>query len=1149
MGVENLQSWADNLETIRLPKIEADVSQLRADQNATQSQLSAKVQEFTDSFAAHSSRILANVNSILLARGEADHALGRIYSGDFEVKAYIDMRVQQIRNEFAGSVAGLHDYISGDLATELDASIDTRTAALVTRVNQSVLEVEAVRDTITADVDDIRTVSAEILNTALPGQANRLASYEESLAGLQSEVDQVLAGFDYDSLMDGIFDVQSRAADSLAPLGLTVLREPASVWTTDPTGALLSPKVPIPSSWLIRDDVIGDCARLPLGTDQAISRSYPDDFAPDRVYRVRVRVRAVNSGSLGGVRLALGVSTWAGGVPAELGVEKEVTVTPLTGGDLDQVFTCLFSADLAKLEAQDYAIGTAPTDVALHLSGSGSANQAFFHVRQNPGGLSDGQLLVGILEVKDVTEALDVAEIIRTQMDAKLGENIAAEIDEIKVTLTDLDSAVSLVRSDLTAELDQTNSNLTTFYYTIAQTDTAISGAITDLKAVIEDPEGSSIGARLTTEFYTIAQTDQAVSSRISDYDALVAGGLTATVSSHETAIANLNGFAQSMVGFRAQAGNQVSLLDLVAYDGSSGGGSSYSLARISADNILLDGTVAAQKLVVTDFSGNLILNGAIPYGDARGWGPMPTTFAIVPRDPNSPYDAVKTALSPYILHMSPNTSHRFVVVGEFTCEAGETFATQYNAASAVDQGCNIGIQFVWIGADGQETSTSRSTVINYSGWQKIVTPAVTAPEGTVKCILRAIRWGDSSASIGLLSNMEVVKQRSGSVLITPGSISADDIQAGRMNARHLEVTELLEMDAENAGFVLSKRAVLDTTDGVYMGAVGEHGFGFAASRTTGAIRQSVTLDPINGFVLRNARHRVTGATLPQSATVTASKTIDLPTGTKSLSLMLLGGGGGGASGSWGDEGIIRGNGANGGATIVQLYDGPTLVGTYEAPGGVGATEGTSGNNGGDGESSSYGKGGSKGTSSSAPTAGSGQGAGGGGGYGLYGRGGKGGKAGSQINRDLDVSLLTAPRLVITIGAPGVGGIPTGTTNTKVRGAAGSAGRVAYTHSAFTDIPADVIPLKPTSVGSFAKAADATGSTIFPDLGPGLWILDAANSTLVIGTIEIDNQGTLIHANSALNVTFFASKRPRVVSGVGTARTIRYAFYSMGNWG
>lgn len=406
----------------------------------------------------------------------------------------------------------------------------------------------------------------------------------------------------------------------------------------------------------------------------------------------------------------------------------------------------------------------------------------------------------------------------------------------------------------------------------------------------------------------------------------------------------------------------------------------------------------------------------------------------------------------------------------------------------------------------------------------------------------------DAAHMMGQLTAGQIGAGIIGAEHVRAGSLNADDIQTGKMNARLLDVTELLEMDAENAGFVLGKRAVLDTTDGVYMGAVGEHGFGFAASRTTGAIRQSVTLDPINGFVLRNARHRVTGATLPQSATVTASQTIDLPTGTKSLSLMLLGGGGGGASGSWVGEGIIRGNGANGGATIVQLYDGPTLVGTYEAPGGVGATEGTSGNNGGDGESSSYGTGGFKGTSSSAPTAGSGQGAGGGGGYGLYGRGGKGGKAGSQINRDLDVSLLTAPRLVITIGAPGVGGIPTGTTNTKVSGAAGSAGRVAYTHSAFTDIPADVIPLKPTSVGSFAKAAGATGA-LFPALGAGFWVLEADNNPLNLGLVEIDSSGTRITINSATFASFVSAKTPVVITGAANARTIRYIHHSMGGWG
>lgn len=252
---------------------------------------------------------------------------------------------------------------------------------------------------------------------------------------------------------------------------------------------------------------------------------------------------------------------------------------------------------------------------------------------------------------------------------------------------------------------------------------------------------------------------------------AVQANGSSATISAQGTAIATLQGNASASYVFRVKAGTAGAGLELVAATNPNG---PVSVARISATDILLDGSVAAQQLVVTDFSGNLVLNGAMPYGDTRGWGPMPTTFAVVPRDPNSPYGPVKTAPLPYLLFMNPDVNPRFVVVGEFTCEAGDRFVAQYNAAAAVAQGTNIGIQFVWIGADGQQiTTTSRSTVINYAGWQKIVTPVVAAPSGAAKCILRAIRWGDSSASIGLLSNMEVVKQRTGATLITPYSVTA----------------------------------------------------------------------------------------------------------------------------------------------------------------------------------------------------------------------------------------------------------------------------------------------------------------------------------------------------------------------------------------
>lgn len=982
MGIENLQSWADNLETVRIPRIETDIAQLTADQAATQGQLSAKVQEFTDSFATHAARITANQAGVTTARGEADFALGRIYQGDLEVRAYIDQRIQELRAEMGAGFGGLEAYLDGGFRDGISQDTAAHTAALIAAVNQSVAIVQAAHAEALAEVEDIRSVSGEILDSVLPGQENRLEGYEATVNGLKSEVDQVLAGFDYDSLVDGINDLQARVSDSLAPLGVTVPRAPASAWTTEAeTGT--EPKAPLTSDALLRDAVLGECARLPLGSDATLGQSYPVDFDPTHVYRVRVRVRATNSGSTGGVHLALGVTTWTGEVATEVEAEKVVTETGLTGGDLDQVFTCLFSASLPKLEAQDYAIGTAATDEAFHLPGSGSANRAYFYVKQNPDGLSNGQVLVGVLEVKDVTEALDAAQIVRTQIEAKLGDFSNAGIEELQLAIADVDSALGLLRQDVTAGFENTDTILSTQYYTIAQADQAIVGYINDLKSQIEDPAGSSVGARLTTEHYTRTQTDQAISSAtttiqsvlntltipkdftqdgafwshsitgdpvskpslsspvefvsdgsmgrvarlagpqsgnrhfvpkvyvpntagvryravivarhngaffgnsfqalrflvrkiggsynaggdifstilaftaadtvktftvewtcdgtsayfapfcyittelasgtsidiqsvdvdnvsaaadlgalitqnyltktdatqaiatgISNYDASVPGGVKAKVSSHETAIASLNGFAQSMVGFKVKAGNQVSLLDLIAYDGSAGGGPSYSLARISAQDILLNGTVTMNMLVITDTSGNLVQNGAMPFGDARGWGNMPSTLKIVARLPASPYGPVRTAPTSYMLQLDPNTSPAYVEIGSFDCVEGDRFSTQYHAAAAVATGCHIGIQFVWFYADGgQITATARTTVIDYSGWKSIVTPPVAAPAGAARCVMRAIRWGDNLSSIGLLTNLEVMRQRSGGTVLTPKSVTTDHMDVGTLSA------------------------------------------------------------------------------------------------------------------------------------------------------------------------------------------------------------------------------------------------------------------------------------------------------------------------------------------------------------------------------
>lgn len=385
---------------------------------------------------------------------------------------------------------------------------------------------------------------------------------------------------------------------------------------------------------------------------------------------------------------------------------------------------------------------------------------------------------------------------------------------------------------------------------------------------------------------------------------------------------------------------------------------------------------------------------------------------------------------------------------------------------------------------------------------------------------------------------------------ISTGSMNADIIGAGKMNARHLSVTELLEIDAASAGFSMGKTSAYDqSNNGIYMGTTevgGANGFGLLAGTSFGGKDQYMQVTQGTGLRLQNARHFVSATPAVADTTVTSTpgSRVVLPTGSKLLNLKLIGGGGGGGSTS-------SRLGGNGGATLVRLFNGSTYTGiSWTSSGGIGGT--STGGVTTAGESSPFGVGGARGYSYTysvgsegnnqtgyvAATSATGYGAGGGGA--TYDYGGQGGKASVPVYvNEYDISAYANPQLEITIGVAGA---------TNYYSGAGSPGMVKHAASGVVSIPADVVPLKPIASGTFTKGANATGSAVFPNLGPGLWLLEVDGTTgLNIGTLEIDPTNT-IRLISNQNATFFASQRPNITVGNATARTITYKFYSMANW-
>lgn len=125
---------------------------------------------------------------------------------------------------------------------------------------------------------------------------------------------------------------------------------------------------------------------------------------------------------------------------------------------------------------------------------------------------------------------------------------------------------------------------------------------------------GDAISAAVSTEAGVRASEDQAIAASVSALSATV-GGVSASVTTQGAAIADLEGNAAASLVFRTQAGSSGAALELVSADDPDG---ATSVARITADNILLEGSVGTDMLTV-GLGRNLLTNTDFSDG-LNGW-------------------------------------------------------------------------------------------------------------------------------------------------------------------------------------------------------------------------------------------------------------------------------------------------------------------------------------------------------------------------------------------------------------------------------------------------------------------------------------------------------------------------------------------------
>lgn len=513
-------------------------------------------------------------------------------------------------------------------------------------------------------------------------------------------------------------------------------------------------------------------------------------------------------------------------------------------------------------------------------------------------------------------------------------------------------------------------------------------------------------------------------------------------------------------------------------------------------------------------------------------------------------------AIGQQYLQIAVNAALRSITTEWFLVEPGTDYvigASAWLATGAVGAG-TAKVEFETASLDAAGATTSLTVVTIATATDTAYTAGVSdqSTQVTTDTNARRARFvltrSAGGTQVAAFGGLEVLK-KSTRTLISDDAILSRHIADDEVHSKHLVIDELLAINALTAGFSMGKSSASDfDTDGLYMGRTlksgGGTGFGFLMGQTTlSGVRRYIQHTTDDGFSIVNANFGLLANIVSPPVQYTTSQTVTLNPLISTLNLTVLGGGGGGAG--------YTANGSNGGDTIVQLYDGVTYAGvTWTSTGGAGGlfTSSVVGNG---GSATPYGVGGLQRGNSGSPwtqaTAATGYGSGGGGG----GPSNPPHQSGAKSNiltvaYNVGALGLTAPKLVITIGAKGT--CPD-VASSNYPGKDGSPGMVIVDQIISSVVPAGVIPLYPTATGTFTKAANATGNTVFPNLGAGMWVI-AENTGAVMGLNSLQITDSLgaslaLTLTNALTATFVSNTRPNILTGNGTARTIKYAFYKM----
>lgn len=314
----------------------------------------------------------------------------------------------------------------------------------------------------------------------------------------------------------------------------------------------------------------------------------------------------------------------------------------------------------------------------------------------------------------------------------------------------------------------------------------SLSGYIDEISTLNLDALAGTAFAGLMTELGVTVNTQN--------------GTVESNVSVLADAIADIEGNASAGYLIRAQAGSQVSLLDLVAADGD---GSSVSVAKLAADDIILDGTVGGEKFVIgllrNEIEDAMFSTGSMHW-NRSGTGASSGETTLDVRQPGQTY-ASRRNPSLALVQSGTETGGNTIMLyrpvdadgnelfGE-NCEAGQWWEVSCYAAGVNASG-NIAIRFY----DDSGTllqNTNGDTINSGSGngearypegWDRVWAKAQ-APSGARYVTMRVLKNGTiapASNSLLAIYKPQITESSQGAARPTTFSPSTTTVIDGGM--------------------------------------------------------------------------------------------------------------------------------------------------------------------------------------------------------------------------------------------------------------------------------------------------------------------------------------------------------------------------------